>query len=96
MTLEYLKNQIWEELMGADEYMSKALECKGTNWGNEFLNMASGELTHVSSLIKMVHEYYADPDLVKDVPKEVWDYTYPKELLPRIYDVKAKVAAYKM
>ena len=51
--LEYLKNQIIEEIEGALNYMSKAVEYKSKVWGQYFYNMSMMELEHANCLTKM-------------------------------------------
>lgn len=51
--LEYLKKHIVDELSGAIDYMTKALEHKGTNCGTKFYHMALTELEHANELVKM-------------------------------------------
>ncbi len=53
MTLDYLKSHIVEELDGAIDYMEKAIENKGTEWGCKFYRMSEMELEHVYCLTKM-------------------------------------------
>ena len=53
MTLDYLKSHIVEELEGALDYMEKAIEHKGTEWGAKFYRMSEMELEHVHCLTKM-------------------------------------------
>ena len=51
--LKYLKEHIVEEIDGALDYMSKALEHKGTPEGCTFRRMSEMELEHANALTKM-------------------------------------------
>jgi len=54
--LTYLKNHILEEVDGAMDYMTKALEHKGTKEGCTFRKMAEMELEHANALTKMFRD----------------------------------------
>ena len=58
MTLEYFKNQIHEELMGAKEYIEKAIEVKPKHrgWSMCFVKMADMEAGHAGNLMRMLEE----------------------------------------
>ena len=51
--LKYLQEHIKEELEGAEDYMSKAIEYRDTCNGTKFYNMAMMELEHANCLTKM-------------------------------------------
>ena len=51
--LDYLQKHIMEELKGAIDYMTKAIEHKGKPCGQKFYSMAMMELDHANSLVKM-------------------------------------------
>ena len=51
--LEYLKTHILEEIDGAIDYMTKAVEHKKDEWGCMFRKMADMELEHANALTKM-------------------------------------------
>lgn len=53
MMHEYLKDHIVEELEGAVDYMSKAIECKHSNCGSKFYQMAEMEIEHANCMLKM-------------------------------------------
>lgn len=59
MDIEYFKNQIAEELEGADQYIRFAIEIKPMNvqWSKMFYDMSLAELEHASNLFKMFEEY---------------------------------------
>lgn len=61
--LEYLKEHIMEELDGALDYMTKAVEHKGTNEGCTFRKMSEMELEHANSLTKMFKNTEKDADM---------------------------------
>lgn len=88
--LEYLQKHIVDELKGAIDYMTKALEHKGKPCGQKFYNMAMMELDHANSLTKMLSS--------EDRPKGMTDAEYG-ELYKTILDAysthMAKVEAMK-
>lgn len=51
--LNYLKDHILEEIDGAMEYMSKAIECKSNPCGEKFYVMSGMEIEHANALLKM-------------------------------------------
>ena len=59
MDIEYFKEQIEEELEGADQYIRYAIEIKPMNiaWSKMFFDMSNQELEHASNLFKMFEEY---------------------------------------
>ena len=66
--LEYLQKHILEEISGAEDYMTKALEYKGKQCGQMFYSMAMMELDHANKLTKMFN--------IAEKPKEVTDAEY--------------------
>lgn len=52
--LDYIKDHIIEELHGAVDYWTKALENKGTDTGMLFKHMADAEIEHANTLTKML------------------------------------------
>lgn len=56
MTLKYLKDHILEEIEGALDYMEKAIEYKGTDWGSMFYLHSCDELRHANHLVKIFNE----------------------------------------
>ena len=52
--LEYIKEHIIEELQGAVDYWTKALENKDNNNGMIFRHMAEAEIEHANNLTKML------------------------------------------
>lgn len=60
MDLKYLSSHICEELDGAEEYITKAIELKPMTmqWARTLMDMATAELTHANNLYKMYMEYY--------------------------------------
>ena len=59
---EYLKNHIHEEIDGAIEYMSKALELKPIHpkYSAKFFKMAEMELEHANCMLNMFNEMNKD------------------------------------
>ena len=66
--LEYLHKHILEEIEGAEDYMTKALEHKGKSCGATFYNMAMMELDHANKLTKMYNSF--------EKPKDITDAEY--------------------
>ena len=75
--LDYLKKHILDEIAGAVDYMTKAVEHKGTACGQRFYHMALAELEHANDLVKM----YSG----QDRPKGMTDAEY-SELYRTILD----------
>lgn len=51
--LAYLKDHILEEINGAMDYMSKAVEHKKEPCGSKFYKMSEMEIEHANALLKM-------------------------------------------
>lgn len=66
--LEYLKNQIVDEIEGAQNYMQKAIEYKTKSWGQKFYHMSMMELEHANCLTKMF--------VSEEKPEEMTDAQY--------------------
>lgn len=64
--LEYIKEHIIEELDGAVEYWTKALECKDEAMGTMFRHMADAELEHANTLTKMLKKIEPDESNMKE------------------------------
>ena len=73
--LEYIKEHIIEELQGAVDYWTKALENKGTDNGIIFKHMAEAEIEHANSLTKMLKhvEIPKSSKMDSDPYKEILD-----------------------
>lgn len=74
--LEYIKEHIIEELQGAVDYWTKALENKGTENGMIFKHMADAEIDHANCLTKMLKHIEAPKSSKIDsenVYKEILD-----------------------
>lgn len=58
MTLNYLEEQIKDELNGAKNYIEKAIEVKPTNymWSRCFARMADMEADHAGNLMRMFED----------------------------------------
>lgn len=88
--LEYLKEHILEELDGALDYMTKAVEHKGTNEGCTFRKMSEMELEHANALTKM----FKNTD--KDVGMTEKEYSAAqKDVLDGYVDTMGKIEAMK-
>lgn len=61
--LEYLKSHIQEEIDGAVDYMTKAVEHKGTACGETFYQLAQVELTHANTLYSMFSKQTRGADI---------------------------------
>lgn len=61
MNLDYFIDNITEELEGSIAYIKMAAEVRAMNpnWAKIFVDMSSTELTHATSLFKMLEEYYS-------------------------------------
>ena len=64
--LKYLKDHILEEVDGAVDYMTKALEHKGTKDGCTFRKMAEMELEHANALTKMFRDTEKPNDMTSE------------------------------
>lgn len=63
--LKYLKDHIIEEIDGAMDYMTKAIELKGTPHGCTFKKMAEMELEHANAMVHMFKDMNK-PDNMSD------------------------------
>lgn len=88
--LDYLKRHILEELDGALDYMTKAVEHKGTKEGCTFRKMSEMELEHANALTKM----FKDTD--KDVGMTEKEYSAAqKDVLDGYVEVMGKIEGLK-
>lgn len=86
--LEYIKEHIIEELHGAVDYWTKALENKGTDNGMLFKHMADAEIEHANTLTKMLKHV--------DIPKSLkMDNDPYKEILDEYTMAMNKIEAIK-
>jgi len=88
--LTYLKDHIVEEVDGAMDYMTKAVEHKGTSEGCIFKKMADMELEHANALSKMFKE--------QKKPSDMTDVDYAntqKTVLDKYINVMTKIEAMK-
>ena len=88
--LKYLKDHILEEIDGAIDYWTKAIEHKGTDWGCVFRKMGDMELEHANAMTKMFNKI--------DKPKSVTDAEYAemhKAILDAYANGMSKVEAMK-
>ena len=88
--LKYLKDHIIEEIDGALDYMSKALEHKGTYMGCTFRKMSEMELEHANALTKMFKD--------TDKPDEMSSAEYAdtqKAVLDKYVTAMGKIEAMK-
>ena len=91
--LSYLKDHILEEISGANEYMQKAVEHKGTVCGEKFNAMAKMETEHANTLYAMFREQekpitMSDADyakMLKDILDKFADGMAKFESLKRLY-----------
>ena len=70
--LEYLKDHILDEIEGAEDYMTKAVEHKGTEYGCKFRKMAEMELEHANAMTAMFRKM--------EKPKSMTDAQYSEML----------------
>lgn len=74
MDIYYFKDQIFEEIEGAKQYIKNALEIKPMNaeWAKRFYEMSLDEMKHAASLFKMSEEYYKImSNTYSEVPKYI-------------------------
>ena len=86
----YIKNHIIEELNGAIDYWSKAVEYKKTLIGETFREMAETELDHANSLLEIFNKlesnnYYIEEELYTEILKAYSDGMYKIAKLKRLY-----------
>ena len=87
---KYLKDHILEEIEGAIDYMTKAVEHKKDEWGHVFCKMANMELDHANALTKMY--------MKTEKPETMTDADYSemtKAILTAYSDGMSKVEAMK-
>lgn len=60
MTLEYFHDRICDELSGAEDYITFAMEVRAmdASFGKQFADMSAMELDHATRLFKMFEQYY--------------------------------------
>ena len=88
--LKYLKDHIKEEIEGAVDYMTKAVEKKGHRCGEMFRQMSGMELEHANSLLKMFR--------AEEKPKTITDADYAemyKEILDAYSEGMGKIETMK-
>ena len=88
--LKYLMAHIKEEIEGAVDYMTKAVEKKGNYYGDLFRLMSQMELDHANNLLKMFR--------AEEKPKTITDADYAemyKEILDAYAEGMAKIEAMK-
>lgn len=61
MTLEYFHDRICDELSGAEDYVTFAMEVRAMDpsFGKHFVEMSAAELDHATKLYKMFEIYYS-------------------------------------
>ena len=88
--LKYLKDHIKEEIEGAVDYMTKAIEHKGKHCGETFRHMSGMEVDHANALLKMFR--------AEEKPETVTDAEYAemyKEILDAYSEGMGKIEALK-
>ena len=87
--LDYLKDHIVDELNGATEYWTKAVEHKGTKEGCVFRSMAEAEIEHANKLTKMMTDEKNNTTeyttAYKDVLEAYTTYMNKIETLKKLY-----------
>ena len=86
----YIKNHILEELEGAVDYWTKAVDYKGTHIGEIFKNMAEAELEHANSLLEIFNKletnnYYIEEEMYREILDAYGDGMYKIAKLERLY-----------
>lgn len=92
--LEYFKDQIKDEIVGAKKYIQLAMKTKVSNpdWSSTFAEMSLAELGHASNLYKMftdesgplMESFTEVPDYINDIVSEVIGY-YSKHYAEVMY-----------
>lgn len=83
MTLEYFYDRICDELSGAEDYITFAMEVRAMdgNFSKQFVEMSAAELDHATRLYKMFEQYYQQaakafstiPEHMTKMQKEIID-----------------------
>lgn len=87
---QYLKNHIIEELEGAVDYWTTAIDFKNTPIGYTFKDMAETEIEHANSLLKIFnkiesHNYHKEEEMYKEILDAYSDAMYKIENMKRLY-----------
>lgn len=87
---KYIKNHIVEELDGAVDYWSKAVDYKRTLIGETFKNMAEAELDHANSLLEIfnkleTNDYYIEEQMYTEILDAYSEAMYKIAKLRRLY-----------
>lgn len=90
MMHKYLHDHIIEEIHGAEDYWSKALEHAGTPCGSTFKMMAEMEIEHANALTKMFTKTERPADLTEADYLKMY-----KEILDCYSDGMGKIEAVK-
>ena len=90
--LDYIKEHIIEELEGAVDYWTKALESNGTNNSILFKHMAEAEIEHANTLTKMLKHVEVSKDskqnednIYKDILEEYTTAMNKIEAIKKLY-----------
>lgn len=83
MTLEYFHDRICDELSGAEDYITFAMEIRAmdASFSKQFVEMSAAELEHATKLYKMFEQYYQQavksfstiPDHMSKIQKEIME-----------------------
>lgn len=95
MDIYYLKDHMYEELDGAEDYICQALDLKDVNseWSKYFYDMGKTEMDHASMLYKMLGQHY---DTINTKP-ELEEYMRPfKTEIDKCYMKKVGGLKYMM
>lgn len=87
---EYIKEHILEELEGATDYWTKAVDYKNSRIGETFKNMAEAELEHANSLLEIFNTLepyndYIEDRMYKDILNAYGKAMYKIAQLERLY-----------
>ena len=87
---EYIKEHILEELEGAADYWTKAVDYKNSRIGETFKNMAEAELEHANSLLEIFNTLepyndYIEDRMYKDILNAYEKAMYKIAQLERLY-----------
>lgn len=92
--LEYFKEQIKDEIVGAKKYIQLAMKTKASkpDWSNTFAEMSLAELDHASNLYKMftdesgplMESFTETPEYINEIVNDVIAY-YSKHYAEVMY-----------
>lgn len=100
--IEYLHNQLCDELHGAHEYIKLAIELKATKprWAMMYYDMANTELSHADNIKQMMEDQYNElvstygdnmPEYISTAKREAMEkYTSKYPIIKTMMDMYAR------